>query len=1285
MANATPDSSQPAQRRSWGRRLLILSAALLVVLVILYFVATSAVFFKGVILPRVSQALSAEITVGDASISPFSQVVLRQLTVKTSGVEPLLLANEVRLRYSLRSILGGNIKVDEVTLDSPAIQIVQNADGTSNLDPLLKTEAKPAAQPPAGSSKPLQLDVRNVALKNVKLRAVQIFRDGARQTIELSDVNIGLDQLKNGAAGKLTLAAAMKMDRAQTNAHDSLQARGAGGLDFALGPDLIPEFVRGKVTHQIENGSGLFSELTGERTELNCDVTPTEVKTLSVAFFKADKPLGALRVSGPFDLKKLEGRLSLEVQSIDRQVLNLAGAARGWDFGSSTLNATNLIDISQKASVIAANGKLIGRQLGIRQGNQSTPPLDLDFEYQVTVNLNDHAVLVQRLNLGVRQGQVDLLRALLDKPMNLSWGQNQPGFKESSLQLVVNKLNLADWQLVLGNLPVNGKVDAQLNLVAQQDGKQLKADLTTKIQELSAQYGSNKIERANIQLQVAGQLADFKNATVEKYSFDFGQDSQSLLTANGSAGYGLISGDLSAQTTLEASLPGLLKVAAIPQLSASAGTIKLTALAMRKGQETNASGNLVLGDFSGRLGDYQFKSYQATFDFDVGVKDQVAQLRRLALAVRQGIESGGSFDVAGKYDTARQSGEFSFSAVDFNQNAVRPFLAPALAPNKLVSLSLNAKGSASYNAQGDSSVKAELKLANFVVEDSVSKLPKPPLSANVQLDALMQKELVSLRQFLLTLATADRAKNELQASGKFDLGKKIGEVNFSATDFREAAFQPFLAPALAPNKLVSVSLNAKGNASYNAQAQSSIQCDLSVTNLVVEDPDHKLPKAPQSLALRVDGAMQKELVNLRQVLLTLAPTDRAKNKLELSGKIDLAKTNAAPGQLSLQAESLDITPYYDLFAGKPAATTPAAAPQKPTVPAPQPAAHQPTSPPTEPEPVSLPFKQFTFDAKIGQFYLRELAVANLVTTAKIDNSRLVLKPFQLTLNGAPMSANADLNLGVKGWTYDLALNADKIPLDPFVNSFMPDSRGQYHGLILANAQIKGAGITDASLQKNLSGQLGFSFTNASIQLFANNKPPKSVFGRLIWYPLEAIGVFLRINEVANSPLNAISVQAQIGDGKVNLSRVSLQSQAFEARTQGVVPMQVPLTNSPLNLPLEFSLSRSLAEKSGLMPANTPPNAVYAPLPTFVAVKGTVGAPKSDFKELAVGGLLLKTGVGVAEQLGVNVGGKTGGILKGVGNLLTGQGTASTNVAETNKAGTNAPPRGSLLDQLLKKK
>src|SRR5882672_11311092 len=132
---STSSSSQTGSRPTWRRKLLFVSGGLLVLLIVAYFVVTSSAFFKGVILPRASKALGGEITVAEASISPFSGVTLRQLTIKSTGAEPLLQAEEVRLRYSLFAMLGGTLKVDEVTIASPVLQIIENADGTSNLDP----------------------------------------------------------------------------------------------------------------------------------------------------------------------------------------------------------------------------------------------------------------------------------------------------------------------------------------------------------------------------------------------------------------------------------------------------------------------------------------------------------------------------------------------------------------------------------------------------------------------------------------------------------------------------------------------------------------------------------------------------------------------------------------------------------------------------------------------------------------------------------------------------------------------------------------------------------------------------------------------------------------------------------------------------------------------------------------------------------------------------------------------------------------------------------------------
>jgi uncharacterized protein involved in outer membrane biogenesis len=132
-AKSSPATTRP---KRWPRRIAFIAAGLFLILIVLYFVGTSSAFFKGVILPRASKAMNAQITVSDASVSPFSRVVLKGLQVKTTTPEPLVAAQEVRARYSLWAILGGTVKVDEVVVTAPQITLVTDASGKSNLIPL---------------------------------------------------------------------------------------------------------------------------------------------------------------------------------------------------------------------------------------------------------------------------------------------------------------------------------------------------------------------------------------------------------------------------------------------------------------------------------------------------------------------------------------------------------------------------------------------------------------------------------------------------------------------------------------------------------------------------------------------------------------------------------------------------------------------------------------------------------------------------------------------------------------------------------------------------------------------------------------------------------------------------------------------------------------------------------------------------------------------------------------------------------------------------------------------
>src|SRR5260370_40058349 len=137
MVDTSVTTPATRKRRRWLRVLGLIFGVMLVLVIVAYFVGISSAFFKGVILPKASAALNASITVSDASISPFHEVVLKNLKVQTSGSEPLVTAPEVRLRYSLMDIIGGNIHVDEVTLTSPTVTLFENPAKTRNLDPIL--------------------------------------------------------------------------------------------------------------------------------------------------------------------------------------------------------------------------------------------------------------------------------------------------------------------------------------------------------------------------------------------------------------------------------------------------------------------------------------------------------------------------------------------------------------------------------------------------------------------------------------------------------------------------------------------------------------------------------------------------------------------------------------------------------------------------------------------------------------------------------------------------------------------------------------------------------------------------------------------------------------------------------------------------------------------------------------------------------------------------------------------------------------------------------------------
>jgi hypothetical protein len=1163
MVNSTP------RKRRWLRLLTWILAILIALAVTLYFVATSASFLKGVILPQLSKTLHADVTVADASIHPFREISLRDLKVQPKGQQPIITAPEVRVRYNLWDILRGNLRVDEVTLTGPTVLIVKNPDGSSNLDPILKAPAKKApAKKAERPAKPPQVELRKLALKNATLRLETLYGGDHRDIIELATVNVALENLKNAQSGKLTLSADLEASNNPPSpaGQGLVQAALNGSFDFALSSDLKPVSVQGRTELAVSRAEGALSQLAGFKASLNCTLTSTKLKELALRFQKNGEQLGELAVGGPLDVEKTEGLLKVELLSIDKRLLNLLGAASGVDFGSTTVNSTNEVQLTNGGSIISIAGRFNVNQLQLTRTNQSTPKLDLHADYSVTLNNAESQALVRVLTVDGTENGAPLLRAGLTSPMTVAWGSASNTVGDSSLDLTVTRLNLADWKPFLGGAVSAGEVNAQLHLLSQQGGQRLAFDLDSGMENLSIAAGGNQIAQAGVRFQARGQATDLKQLSLIDCKFEVSHRSQPILTVSASGQYDLGQQSADMQLALQASLARLFGVLGRPDVTAASGTAELKAHLTQSQNTQTIAGNLVLADFTGQLAENKFNAFGGTMELDVSKMPGQIKINKVAGRLTQGGQAGGGFNLSGSYDLTNNSAALNVTLADFNQNGLRPFTEPLLTDRKLVSIVVNGNASVQYDPTG----------------------------------------------------------------------------------------------------------------------KSTLQAGIQVTNLVVSDPQLQFPATPLEAKLQVDTALQKQSVDVRQLQITLTPTPRAQNMVQLEGQVDFSRTNAIQGNLKLAANSVDLTGYYDLFAGKKPEKVESAAPAREATP---PRAPAPTN--QEPAAKQLPFHNFTMQANIGRLYLHEVEITNLSTTVNLDGGRVLLKPCQLTLNGAPVNATVDLDLGVPGYQYALAFNAEQAPLAPLVDTFEPDRRGQLGGTLTAHAQINGVGTTGASLQKSLKGQFDVGATNLNLSV-ANVRSPvlKTVINvvatvpELLHNPAGAVGNLLGgftgrgglMNELSKSPLDVIAARGSAGEGRINLQQAVVRSSAFEADAQGTITIARVLTNSPIQIPVAVSLSHAIAEQLNLAAGA---NTAYVKLPDFLTVKGTAGQPKAEINKLALFGTTLKAVGGTVP--GTNI--KPGGLLQGLGGLLGGQKSGST-AATTNPPANTQPPVKNLLNDLF---
>ncbi|HAM70066.1 MAG TPA: hypothetical protein DCM86_00290, partial [Verrucomicrobiales bacterium] len=542
---------RPTPLRSlWLRRGLVGAALLVVLIILLYFVGLSSPFLRGFVLPRVGKALHATLTAEEVSLSPFSSLTLRGLRIQTSGEIPLLTTPEVRVRYRLRDILSGTLSVDEVTIDSPILQVVPTPDGRDNLQPILDSATTTPPPPPSSKRAPVALNLHSVTLRNATLRHTRATPGGGRQVTELSDLNVTLDQLVAGARGRLQISAGLGSDRTGATGAGSLRATLKGDLDLELDAGSLPRLAKGGIRVAVARAEGEFAPIAGFASALQVDVTPSEIRQLSLRLEQGGKPLGGVLLTGPFDPARLEGGLKLTLQGIDRQSLAAISTLTGLPLDAASLGAETGVEVSAGGTRVRVNGSASVAGLRPARPGTETPILNLSSRFDVTADLPAKTARLDLLDLGANQAAKPLLQGRLTAPMTVSWGGASAAAGEASLELTITGLNLTEWRGLTGDSLSTGLVEGKARLQTQGASTALRMQADLQGTDLSIRSGTNLVAQLGLQVQLAGSASTQGTLQVDSLRINLAKAGQAAAAVEASGGFTRATGAFQSRVNL---------------------------------------------------------------------------------------------------------------------------------------------------------------------------------------------------------------------------------------------------------------------------------------------------------------------------------------------------------------------------------------------------------------------------------------------------------------------------------------------------------------------------------------------------------------------------------------------------------------------------------------------------------------------------------------------------------------------------------------------------------------
>ena len=327
-----------------------------------------------------------------------------------------------------------------------------------------------------------------------------------------------MDQLVNGQSGKFTASANAKISAPSNSV---VEASANADVEFTLDQNLFPTSLQAKIDERVSKAEGSFNYLSGFHSEFRGDVAPSEVKEISESVYRDEQLLGQVKLTGPLDLAKKEGQLTLTVGTINRPLFSLIGAATGVDFGTTALNSQSTITLKNEGTLIAIKAQASATNFTINPNAQpdssplapstgrepergapistiknlsATPPLNITGNCDITIDLKNNSVQIQTLSLDGDREQRPVLQGSLTQPMTITWGNNSAPASDSVFQFAISNLNLPQWQAPDRRHRFRGRFhNESCRTASHEGGKKLDAAYKSHVAGLTAEFGGDGI------------------------------------------------------------------------------------------------------------------------------------------------------------------------------------------------------------------------------------------------------------------------------------------------------------------------------------------------------------------------------------------------------------------------------------------------------------------------------------------------------------------------------------------------------------------------------------------------------------------------------------------------------------------------------------------------------------------------------------------------------------------------------------------------------------------------